>query len=90
MYDIAGNNDNINKVVDDHKYHVWHEDSMGNPFMIILDDESDPFIIFITDSNLGGFNIISSNTYLSMTGNIIYKVAQVVEEYCENNEDVYN
>ena len=48
MYDIAGNNDKINKVVDDHKYHVWHEDSMGNPFMIILDDESDPFIIFIT------------------------------------------
>lgn len=55
--------------------------------MILLDDEDDPFIIFITDTDLRGFDLFSANSYLSFNVNLFYHVANLVDEFCENYDE---
>ena len=80
---IIGEEEKIDEVIEKYDLYKWHKDSIGNMFIIMLDDEDDPFILYITDSDLYGFNILSSNTYLSLTTEILNRINYTVEDFCD-------
>jgi hypothetical protein len=80
---LAGRNNEITNLVANCPFGEWRIDEVGNVFIIMLDDESDPFIIYITDSKLHDFTLFSNNIYLSLNTRILNLISDAVETVCE-------
>ena len=83
IYDL-NDNELFSKVVNSHKYGQWHfaDDEFEVPFIILLDEESDSFIVSIEDVENEFFVLVSPNTYYSLSTNKLHEIIDLVSEYC--------
>lgn len=82
IYNLNDSNQ-FNKVVKSHSMNEWHENNEDEWFMILLDEESDAFIISVEDIDNEYFVLISPNTYYSLSVNMLSNIMQLVSEFCD-------
>lgn len=72
------------KTVDDfvrtHKPNVWYETAYDDICMVVEDYEEDPFLIRMTDTHLGIFEIITNFTYLTFDINDLMRIHSKVKK----------